>query len=255
MNANFGDLLKDWRSKRRMSQLDLSHQADVSARHIAFLEKGRSKPSPSMVVQLAEALAIPRAERNVLLHAAGYAPVYRQRDIGDPDLDGVRQAMEWTLNRHDPYPGFTIDRHWSIVMTNQSAAGLLGALGMKVGDSLLDTILHSEMLRLAIVNWDEVARYMLARLRTESLHYGGDPVLNRAIEKLSEEVGPETPEGELFLQPVVPTQLRAGDQVLSLISTIAQFGTAEDITLANLRIELMFPADEKTKDLLNSQFN
>ncbi len=250
MDGSFGALLKDWRGRRRISQLDLSLSADVSARHIAFLETGRSKPSRDMVVQLSEALMMPRADRNALLNAAGFAALYRRRDLTDAEMVHVHAAVSWMLERHDPYPALAIDRHWSIVMANQCGTALLGGIGLQVGDSLLEAITDSQFLRDAVENWSDLVRHMSVRLRTESAHLGGDAVLDAAADKLSEEVDTTHDLSDATLEAVVPTRYRAGDAVLSFFSTVAQFGSAEDIALADLKIELMFPADEVTKQTL-----
>ena len=251
MEHQFGGLLKDWRSKRRMSQLDLGLYANVSARHIAFLETGRSKPSRAMVSQLSEALNIPRADRNSLLNAAGFASVYQQRNIHDDDMAQVRSAVEWTLERHSPFPALAIDRHWVLVMVNASAEMMLSNLGLKVGDSMLESALHSDALRNAVADWPEVARHMSVRLRTESAHLGGDPVLDDAASKLAQEAEAADIDYDKPLQVVVPTRYHAGDMMLSFFTTIAQFGTAEDIALADLKIEFkFFPADDATRDML-----
>lgn len=255
MSDSFPTLLKDWRGRRRVSQLDLGLSANVSARHIAFLETGRSKPSRSMVLQLSEALMIPPAERNALLNAAGFTAAYRRRDLTDPEIKHVYEAVTWTLERHDPFPGLALDRHWTIVMANKAATMLLAGAGLNVGDSLLEAAIHAPAMRAVIDNWPEVARYMATRLRTESVHLGGDPVLDQAAAKLAEEVRGTEPGGDAAAQAVVATRYRAGDVTLSLFSTIAQFGSAADIALADLQIELMFPADEATRKIFMSNMN
>ncbi len=251
MSAAFGMQLKDWRGKRRFSQLDLALTANVSARHIAFLETGRSKPSREMIAQLAEALSIPRADRNALLHAAGFAQTYKRRDLDDAELVHVRDAVTWTLQRHDPYPALAVDRHWCLVMANTAATGLLSGVGLNIGDSMLDAALNSDALRNSIVNWPDVAHHMIVRLRTESAYLGGDSILDAAADQLAGNVKPNH-ETET-LPAIVPTIYRAGDIQLSLFSTIAQFGTAEDIALADLKIELMFPADDMTRNVFLAQ--
>jgi len=255
MDSTFGSLLKDWRGRRRMSQLDLGLVANVSARHISFLETGRSKPSRSMVIQLSETLEVPRAARNVLLNAAGYSSAYRRRELDKEDMKLVRAAVDWTLERHDPYPAFAVDTHWSLVRANASATMLLGAIGLRAGDSMLDALTESDAMRAAFDNWPEVARYAIVRLRTESAHLGGDPVLDSAADKLAEELGSTVPRDTAALPAVVPARYRANGTVLSFFSTIAQFGTAEDIALADLKIELMFPADDATRDILLARGN
>jgi transcriptional regulator with XRE-family HTH domain len=254
MNTQFGAALKDWRGRRRMSQLDLGLAANVSARHVAFLEIGRSRPSRSMVVQLSEALAIPHGARNLLLNAAGFTSAYRQRDLDLDEMSHVREAVDWILDRHDPYPAIVVDRHWRLVLLNHAASALFGAVGVRRGDSLLQALTTSPRLRDAILNWPEVARHMVVRLRTESAHLGGDPVLEAAADQLALEVGPGLLDDAAPLPAVTLSRFAAGGMTLSLFSTIAQFGTAEDIALAELRIEMMFPADPESRDLLITTF-
>ena len=249
-STTFGAVLKEWRGIRRMSQLDLSNLADVSARHISFLESGRSKPSRPMALHLAEALEIPLAERNRLLSAAGFTPQWHQRDMDTEAMTPVREALGWTLARHDPYPAVVLDRHWNIVDQNRSSQMMLGALGLEGAVSFLDEMRAGGSMREVIDNWSTVGRFMLSRLRTESAALGGDPVLDAAIAELAadEAIG----ELDAPLPPVVTVDFRIGDACVSLFSTIAQFGTAEDLALAELRIELFFPADEPTRALLEA---
>lgn len=246
----FGELLKNWRTQRRLSQLDLGLAANVSARHVSFLETGRAHPSRAMVIQLLDTLTVPHSARNLLLNAAGFAPVYRRRDLQQEDMVHIRSAMQWTLERHDPFPGISIDRHWRLVMANQSAARLLSAVDLNLGDSLLDAFTDSEKFRAALENWSTVARYMITRLQTESAHLGGDTLLDAAAEKLAEQLDTTLVDVSGVAPAVVPARYRVGDMTLSLFSTISQFGSAEDIALADLKIELMFPADDATREAL-----
>lgn len=252
MDSSFGAHLKDWRSRRRLSQLDLGLAANVSSRHISFLETGRSLPSQSMVLQLCDYLEVPRAARNTLLNAAGFAHAYRRRDLDDKDMEPVRAAMAWTLERHDPYPAMALDRHWMLVDLNRTATMLLSGAGLAKGDSLLDVMADIERLKTVLENWEEVAKHMLVRLQTESQHLGGDDILDQAIAKLDKAVGDRLSSSLGTLPAVIPARYQSGDVVLSLFSTLAQFGTAEDIALAELKIELLFPADDPTRDFLNA---
>ena len=254
MSVSFGSLIKDWRSQRRMSQLDLALSAEVSARHISFLETGRARPSRAMVQALSESLDVPRATRNVLLNAAGFAQSYVARDLEDNEMAAVREAMDWTLERHCPYPAIAVDRHWRLVRLNAVAAALLEPMELEAGDSMLDAFLTGSAFAKALENGQEITRYMLARLRTESAHLGGDEILDAAIVKLSAMVGDGPPSSLERMPAIIPAQFRAGDVVLSLFSTIAQFGSTEDIALADLKIELMFPADEFTRQALQANF-
>ncbi len=251
MHGSFGMHLKGWRHRRRMSQLDLGLAANVSSRHISFLETGRSNPSQPMVLQLCDCLEVPRAARNMLLTAAGYAHAYRRRDLDEQDMAQVRAAMAWTLERHDPYPAMALDRHWTLVDMNKAATMLLSGTGLAKGDSLLELMTDLDHLQLILENWEEVAQHMIARLRTESQHLGGDPILDQAIAKFAAAVGEHRWMSPGTLPAVVPARYRAGAAVVSLFSTLAQFGSAEDIALAEIKIELMFPADEASRDFLN----
>lgn len=247
MDTSFGDLLKDWRVQRRLSQLDLGLAANVSARHISFLETGRAKPSRSMVLQLSETMQVPRAVRNVLLNSAGFVNAYRSRDWNAADMAPIRAAIAWTLERHDPFPALALDRHWTVVHANKAATQLLAAVAFHAGDSLLDALTHDSALCAAIENWPDVRQHLLARLRVESAQLGGDPVLDQAATTLAQQSSVTEHETPASLSAVTPTRYRFGGGVLSLFSTIAQFGTAEDIALADLKIELMFPDDEATR--------
>lgn len=254
MDNAFGSQLKTWRERRRISQLDLGLSANISTRHLSFLETGRSKPSRPMVLMLCETLDVPHGERNAFLNAAGFAPAYRSRGWSDDDMAPVRAAVDWTMTRHDPYPAFVLDRHWILLKANRSASALLGATGLSEGDSLLDALIDVETSAALFENWQEVMQHMITRLRTESLHLGGDQVLDDTVEKLVAALGGQKSAHEGPLAAVVPARYRAGDVTLSFLSTIAQFGTAEDIALADLKIEMMFPADETTRCMLVNQF-
>lgn len=166
MQGAFGNLLKDWRARRRLSQFDLALAAEVSARHISFLETGRARPSRGMVLQLSQVMDVPRADRNALLNAAGFAPAYAVRDRTSPDLTLVSAAMSWTLERHDPYPAIAVDRHWRLLQLNRCASILLGSLGLGAGDSLLDAFVQAGPFRAALDNWQAIAHQMIVRLRT-----------------------------------------------------------------------------------------
>jgi len=249
MPTAFGEGLRDWRRRRDMSQMRLGLAANVSARHIAFLETGRANPTRGMVLRLADALEVPRAERNGLLEAAGFAAAYARRDLASQDMAGIRDAMTWTLDRHAPYPGFALDRYWVLQAMNAPAARLFGALGICTGASLLDAL--TGPLRATIENWHEVARHMASRLRTEARHAGGDPLLEDAARRMLDGLDAEETRAGV-LPAVLTSRLRVGDQTLAFFSTIAQFGSAEDIAIADLRIELLFPLDTATRQALEA---
>ncbi len=247
MNNGFGETLREWRGKRKLSQLELSLCANVSARHIAFLETGRARPSRSMVMQLGEALDVPRAERNRMLDAAGFRPAWAARALSSDDMASVRFAITRLIERHDPYPALVIDRHWNIITTNQAGALVMSTFGVAAGDSILATMLEPGRATALIENWPEVAAHTLARLRTESAHLGGDPILDAAAIRLAADPALHNFAKQTDMPAVVPARYKMGGQVLSVFTTILQFGSAEDIALADLRIELLFPADEETR--------
>lgn len=249
MTTEFGTHLKSWRAARRVSQLDLGLSANVSARHISFLETGRSRPSRAMVLALCDELQIPRGARNQLLTAAGLAPAYAARDLDEADMSPVRQAVDWMLDRHDPYPAFALDRRWHVQKMNRTASTLMAGLGLGPGDSLIGALAGNYAFREAIENLDQLVAHTIARLRTEIAHIGGDPVLETAVADLIA-LGVAGPMPDGLLPAFVPTRFRAGGMVLSLFSTLAQFGAAEDVALAEMKIEMMFPADEATRQIL-----
>lgn len=248
----FSHALKSWRQVRRVSQLGLAVEAEVSARHIAFLETGRALPSRGMVLRLAEALDIPRPERNALLTAAGFAAHYPDLPPGASDLAAVRDAMDWTVSRHAPWPALVMDRLWTIIRLNAPAAQLFGAVGLGEGASLLDAISTPGLGASVIENWDEVGHHTLLRLRAQSARAGGLPALDRAAAALARD--PAVAAWSLPERPVVvvPTIWRAGSQRLSMFSTYAQFSTAEETNVAEMQIELMFPADAATETALRA---
>lgn len=245
--ADFPVALKEWRSRRRFSQLELANEANVSARHIAFLETGRARPSPAMIGRLSEALRIPLAARNQLLTLAGFAARYPGRRWDTDEMAPIRAAVEQMLERHSPYPAVAFDRVWTVIRLNPTATALFGALGLSEGGSLLDLML-SDTLPPLVENWPDVAHHAAQRLRTESTAQGGIPKLDRAADKLASVAGGSAARSG----PIVPTILQFGATRLSLFAIIAQFGTPEDLTLDDLKIEMFFPADPETELALHA---
>jgi len=245
----FGTELRAQRQRRRMSQLDLALEAGVSARHVSFLETGRARPSRGMVLTLADKLSLPRPQRNRCLQAAGFAPVHSHLPLSTDALAPIRAAMRWTLSRHDPYPGFALDRDWTVVEVNRSATRMLDGLGITMGDNLIEAAFADGAG--PFENAPELARGTCLRLRTEAADQGGNPRLEALADRLEAEFPqPDAPDP---LPPFIPAVIRLGGMRLSFITTLAQFGTAEDIALADLRIELMYPADETTRKILEGQ--
>jgi transcriptional regulator with XRE-family HTH domain len=249
--AGVGPLLRDWRSRRRLSQLDLALDASVSARHLSFVETGRSKPSRELVLHLAEHLDVPLRERNALLLAAGYAPAYAERALGDDAMAPVRDALDALLKGHEPFPAVAVDRQWELVAANAPALALLSdGIAPELLEPPANTLrisLHPDGLAPRIANLAEYSAHLLALVRREAVATG-DPALAALHEELSGYPGvvsdePHEPAGALFL----PLRLRTPDGgELAFFSTLARFGTALDVTVAELSIESFYPADEAT---------
>lgn len=246
--THYSDLLKQWRKQRRMSQLGLAVEAGVSARHISFLETGRSRPSPDMIVHLSEVLNVPVDARNQMMRATGFMPRYSATPLDDAAMAPIREAVSWTLDRHAPYPGLALDRLWRVIQLNAPAAKLFALLGVSKGESLLDLVTNPMMPDL-VENWPEVAHHTMLRLRAESAAAGGIPALETAIQSLSKHAQTLS---DTSTGPTVPTVYRFGDQRLSLFGTIAQFSSVNDETLDDLRLELFFPADLESANWLAS---
>jgi len=254
--SRVGPLLREWRRRRRMSQFDLALEAGVSARHLSFVETGRSRPSAEMVVHLAEQLEVPLRERNQLLLAAGYAPAYGQRGLDDPDMEPVRETLERLLAAHEPNPALVIDRHWGMLAANRGVA----ALTALVADHLLEppvnvlrASLHPEGMAPRIVNLGEWRAHLLDRLGRQAV-VSGDPALFALHEELAGYPGgegghvPDLEAGAI----AVPLRLRTDDGELAFISTATTFGTATDVTVSELAIESFFPADDATARALTA---
>lgn len=250
-----GDLLRDWRRRRRLSQLDLANEAAVSARHLSFVETGRSRPSRELVLHLAEHLGVPLRQRNALLLAAGYAPHYAHTPLDADEMKPVRAALDTILAGHRPFPALVVDRHWNVVTANDPALGLLTdgvAEHLLVPTpNALRVSLHPEGLAPRIVNLEEWSSHLIDRLRREAELYGDTDLLALHDELCSYPgvAGSADPAGvaeRLFVPLVLET--RAGR--LSFFSTVATFGTARDITVEELAIESFFPADDATAAIL-----
>lgn len=256
--ATVGELMREWRTRRRRSQMDLSHDVGVSTRHLSFVETGRSRPSPELVLAVAEHLDVPRRERNRMLLAAGYAPRFGERHLDDPELARVVGALRRMLDAHDPYPGVVIDRRWDVVLANSAATRLVEGLPTHVvGDRLnvFRACLHPDGLAAATLDFDDWAAYLLRQIR-RTVELTGDPVLAA----LEEEVlayptvsGLHRVEGtsEGDDPPLlVPFRLASPIGDLSFFTTLTTFGTPQDVTLEELCVELFFPADDSTETLL-----
>ena len=252
-----GTLLRDWRQRRRLSQLDLALDAEISARHLSFIETGRSRPSRGLLLHLAELLQMPLRERNRLLLAAGFAPHYDERALTATPLAPALQAIERLLQAHEPYPAVVVDRHWNLVRGNRMArlflAGVSPAL-QAAPCNVLRLTLHPDGLAPLIVNLGEWRSHLLARLRAQ-VAASGDPGLAALLAELSAMSplpGEDQPGGYTSPAPDVLTLFRLRSPVgeLALFSTITVFGTPVDITLSELALESFYPADPATGDRL-----
>jgi transcriptional regulator with XRE-family HTH domain len=257
----FGAYLRIWRQRRRMSQLDLALDAEISQKHLSFVESGRSSPSREMVLRLAERLQMPLRERNALLLAAGYAPEFAERALDDPGLKPARDAVDLILRGHEPYPALAVDRHWRLVAANGAVPPLLAGVAeqslLTPPVNVLRLSLHPGGLAPQIMNLGEWRSHLLDRLRHQ-IEITADAVLARLLREL--EAYPMPPDGSAaktrdYAGLVVPLQLATPRGVLSLFSTTTVFGTPVDVTLSELAIEAFFPADGATAEALRTSRN
>ena len=267
--AAVGEQLRKWRQRRRLSQLELACEADISARHVSFLETGRALPSREMLLRLAERLAIPLRERNPLLLSAGFAPLYSERRLDDPALQQARKAVDLVLAGHEPYPALAVDRHWNMVSANSRVAPLIGGVESRLLEppvNVMRLALHPHGIAPRVANFLEWRAHLLSRLRHQ-IDATADPVL---VELLAELESYPLPDGvvaesevldgdgvdrnrapqEDYGSVIVPLRLHTPHGLLAFFSTTTVFGTPLDITLAELAIESMFPADARTAQLL-----
>lgn len=247
MSAAFGSILKEWRSRRRFSQMDLALRADLSSRHLSFLESGRATPSRTMILRLAEALEMPKSATNQAFGAAGYAPHFPALPADAPELAPIRAAVEAMLRNHDPLPGVAIDRHWNVIAANSGALRLFAAAERASSAAnmveLLLTLGESDI----VMNWTDVASLAISRLRAEIAQLGADPVLEGFVARLAAHPRLAGKPSIARDSLVIPLILDAPGARLALFSTIAQFGSVQDAVASELRVELMFPEDAETR--------
>jgi transcriptional regulator with XRE-family HTH domain len=247
-----GERLREWRLRRRLSQLDLALDAEISTRHLSFVETGRAAPSREMLLNLADRLELPLRERNALLLSAGFAPVFPQRPLDDPALQPARAAIERLIGAHEPYPALAVDRHWNLVAANAAvatlAAGVAPAL-LAPPANVLRLALHPEGLAPRIENLAEWRSHLLARLRRQCAETG-DRTLAELHSELSGYPGGGGDEPFDAAALAVPLRLRVGEESLSLLSTTLVFGAAREVTLSELAIEIFLPADPATAEAL-----
>jgi transcriptional regulator with XRE-family HTH domain len=251
--TSVGELVRSWREQRHLSQLDLASEAEISQKHLSFIESGRSAPSREMVLRLAEHLDVPLRERNALLMAAGYAPIFRDRPLTDPALERARTAIDLVLKAHEPYPALTVDRHWTMVATNASVAPLLAGVDpdlLRPPVNVMRVSLHPRGLAPLIVNLMQWRAHLIDRLRRQ-LRITRDPTIDALLKELSgyhvdavRQIDRQTQSQQD--EVAVPLRLRTHVGTLSFLSTVTVFGTPVEITLSELSLEAFYPADDAT---------
>jgi len=249
-----GEHLRQWRQRRRMSQLDLANDAEISARHLSFMETGRAAPSRDMLLRLAERLDVPLRERNVMLVAAGFAPAFAQRPLDDPAMASARTAIESVMKAHEPHPALVVDRHWNLVSANRMVGPLLEGVAPSLLQGQINVLrlsLHPDGLALRTANLLEWRAHLLERLHRQC-ETTADAQLIALHNELKRYPVPARsgPPPRISESVVVPFQLRFHGDILSFISTTMVFGTPVDITLSELALETFFPADALTADRL-----
>jgi transcriptional regulator with XRE-family HTH domain len=249
----FGLALRTWRTRRHVSQLELALRARTTQRHLSFIESGRSLPGRAMVIRLAEALEIPLRERNLLLASAGYAPVYTETSLNDPSLGAVREAVDRVLDGHNPYPAVVTNRYGELMSSNRAFTTLTQGVTPDLLAAPVNVprlLLHAHGLGSRIANLDEWGWHIVDAVQQQALR-NPDPKLEALAAELADMVpAMKTPTPE-YAGFAVPLRLRWGDEELRLLSTLTHFGTAVDVTVAELRLEAFLPADALTSDLLN----
>jgi transcriptional regulator with XRE-family HTH domain len=250
-----GDLLRGWRMRRRLSQLGLAGEADVSTRHLSFVESGRASPSRELLIRLAETLAMPLRERDRLLLAGGYAPLHGERGLDEPDMAAAKAAVETVLQSHAPFPALAVDRHWNLVFANDAVRALLAGVDAALIEPPVNALrlsLHPDGLAPRIVNFAEWRHHLLSRLQADA-DLSADPTLIALNDELRAlPASPSRYPPARSSRVAVPLMLRdeASGSVLSFLSTTTVFGTAIDVTLAELTLECFYPADDETRRAL-----
>lgn len=259
-SSAFPALLKSWRQKRRLSQLELALDSGVSQRHLSFLESGRARPSREMILQLGDTLDIPLRERNDWLLAAGFAPMFHARPLDDPQMLQIMEAVRRMLRNHEPYPSLALDRAWNIRLTNEPFERLAALLGddlwSRFGDkprNIMRLFFHPLGIRPFVANWTAAAPLLWHRANREAEALGGQDmqaVLDELVQHQDVERLQASADSPLL--PVLPLVLEKDGLRLSLFSVIATFGTAQDVTTDELRIESLFPADDATEQIFRA---
>jgi len=261
LESPFGRLLREWRTRRRVSQLDLAVEAGVSSRHVSFIETGRAQPSRDMILMLARVLDVPLRDRNDLLMAAGYAAMYRATDLDAPALEQARRALDFMLRQQEPYPAIVVDRAWTLLKANNGAVKLVEAFAdpdaaSEWGGNAMRLMFHPRGFRPHIVNWDAMAAALIQWLHRDVLAgLGGAQTRDLLNELLSYPGVPQRWRAldlDVSTAPFLSIDFRKGDLELRFFSTLTSLGTPHDITLQELRVEAFFPADEATEQASRS---
>ena len=252
----FSSELHRWRQRRGWSQLDLAGRADISQRHLSFLELARAAPSRDMVLRLASALDVPLRQHNALLLAAGFAPVWQETRLDAPELAQINEALDYVLAQQEPFPGVAVDRHWNLLKANGGAVRLVeflvGPLDPNAAVNMADALVAPDVLRPYLVNWQEVVRYFIRSVEADAAA-DGRPETAALLDRLLSYEGVRPllkAQPEAAVAPVLPLHFRKGDVSLKLFTTIATLGTPQDIMLQELRIECFFPMDRATAGVL-----
>jgi transcriptional regulator with XRE-family HTH domain len=253
----FGRLLREWRSRRRLSQLDLAVEAGVSSRHVSFIETGRAQPSREMILMLARVLDVPLRDRNDLLVAAGYAALYRATDLDSPALEQARRALDFMLRQQEPYPAIVVDRTWMILKANDGAVRLVEAFAdpdaaAEWGGNAMKLMFHPRAFRPHIVNWEAMAAALIQWLHRDVLAGIGGAETRRLLDELLSYPGVpprwRTLDLDASTAPFLAIEFLKGDLHLQFFSTLTSLGTPHDITLQELRVEAFYPADAATEE-------
>ena len=257
--SDFGSILRHWRETRRFSQLDLALQADVSSKHVSFLETGRNRPSREMILRLANAMEVPLRDRNLMLSSAGFAGAYRESSLEAPDFYQVEEALQRILAKHDPYPAIVTDGDWNIVRQNAGAAALTELFiddASSLSNNAFELLFSSHGLQPFVQGWAELSSTLLMRLFRESVSTPDNAAKRALFERI--EKMPATPANWRDLAhglpsgPTIDLVLSKGDLTCQFFTTVTSFGTPQDVTLQELRIESYFPSDDVTKKLCES---
>jgi len=253
--AGVGDLLRDWRQRRRLSQLELAGEADISTRHLSFIETGRAQPSRSMLLRLAERLDMPLRARNEMLNAAGFAALYAERPLDAPEMSVARRTIDAVLQAHSPFPALAVDRHWTLVASNAAVGALLGGVSAALLQGAVNVLrlsLHPDGLAPRIVNLAEWRAHLLARLQQQVDRSGDAQLVALRAELAAYPTRGGDAAAHDFNAIAVPLRLHVDGlaEPLSLISTTTVFGTPVDVTLSELALECFYPADDATRAAL-----